>query len=206
MSEKKVYAMAPEGCKDYIVAGKVYLTRPFHTSGDDSEVFEYYDEEFSEYSSPWAFTSWQSSPHLNGGNWTRLELTEEEAEAINNGSKVLVDASDAEGEKWVVADPQDPLHIHPQSELDADEHTAGADELQYDPDEVAFDSVNAPSHYNSGDIECIDAIRAQMTPEQFVGYLRGNLVKYVWRYEHKGGVESLRKAEWYLRRLIDVVE
>lgn len=64
------------------------------------------------------------------------------------------------------------------------------------------DPVNNPVHYASGDIECIDAIKAQMTADQFAGYLRGNVVKYLWRYEHKGGAESLEKAEWYLKRLI----
>jgi len=66
----------------------------------------------------------------------------------------------------------------------------------------AFDSVEKPAHYASGDIECIDAIKAQMTPEEFQGYLKGNVSKYMWRWRDKGGVESLRKARWYLERLI----
>ena len=65
---------------------------------------------------------------------------------------------------------------------------------------------NHPAHYVSGGIECIDAIKAQMTPEQYAGYLRGNVAKYLWRYEHKGGAESLRKARWYLDSLIVAVE
>lgn len=63
------------------------------------------------------------------------------------------------------------------------------------------DPVNNPAHYNSGDIECIDAIKAAMSMNEFFGYLRGNTMKYLWRYRHKGGLEDLRKAEWYLRRL-----
>lgn len=90
--------------------------------------------------------------------------------------------------------PSDPMDTHPDSELDADQYSVGAD------------TVDHPSHYTSGSIECIDAIQAQMTPEQFAGYLRGNVAKYVWRYEHKGGAESLRKARWYLDRLIAVME
>jgi hypothetical protein len=66
----------------------------------------------------------------------------------------------------------------------------------------SFDSVNRPAHYASGDIECIDAIRAQMSKEEYQGYLRGNVVKYMWRWRDKGGVESLRKARWYLDKLI----
>jgi len=63
------------------------------------------------------------------------------------------------------------------------------------------DNIN-PLHYKSGDIECIDAIKASMTASEFFGYLRGNTLKYVWRYNQKGGLEDLKKAEWYLKRLI----
>lgn len=64
------------------------------------------------------------------------------------------------------------------------------------------DNVNKPAHYTGGSIECIDALKAAMGDEQYKGFLRGNVIKYTWRYEHKGGVEDLRKAQWYLSRLI----
>ena len=65
------------------------------------------------------------------------------------------------------------------------------------------DAVNHPSHYTGGDIECIDAIKASMTNEAFLGYLKGNTQKYLWRYEKKvAPVEDLEKAKWYLERLI----
>ena len=63
------------------------------------------------------------------------------------------------------------------------------------------DNVNHPSHYADSAIECIDAMEAMMTPEQFIGYLRGNLFKYQWRYEKKNGIEDLKKAQWYLEKL-----
>lgn len=63
------------------------------------------------------------------------------------------------------------------------------------------DNVNNPSHYADSAIECIDAMEAMMTPEQFIGYLRGNLFKYQWRYEKKNGIEDLKKAQWYLEKL-----
>lgn len=66
------------------------------------------------------------------------------------------------------------------------------------------DMVNHPSHYISGGIECIDAIEASMTAEAFKGYCKGNAMKYIWRYEKKGSVESLQKAIWYLNKLIEV--
>jgi len=67
-----------------------------------------------------------------------------------------------------------------------------------------FDPVEKPLHYAAGSVECIDAIEAQMTPEEFRGYLKGNVVKYLWRERKKGGKESLKKAKWYLNKLIDL--
>jgi len=63
------------------------------------------------------------------------------------------------------------------------------------------DPVNNPPHYTAGAIECIDAIRAALTPEEFRGFCKGNALKYVWRERLKGGAESLAKAGWYLNRL-----
>lgn len=65
------------------------------------------------------------------------------------------------------------------------------------------DSVHHPGHYTSGEIECIDAIKASMTPEEFEGYCKGNFIKYVWRYRDKNGIEDLEKANVYLKWLID---
>jgi hypothetical protein len=62
------------------------------------------------------------------------------------------------------------------------------------------DMVNSPPHYRMGDIECIDAIRAALTPEEFRGYCKGNALKYIWRERHKGS-DSLLKASWYLAKL-----
>lgn len=65
------------------------------------------------------------------------------------------------------------------------------------------DPVNSPSHYASGGVECIEAIKASMMPEAFLGYLKGNVQKYLWRYEKKvNPVEDLKKAQWYLARLV----
>lgn len=72
--------------------------------------------------------------------------------------------------------------------------------------ELQPDLVNHPPHYNDGSIECIDAIEAQLTPEEWRGYLKGNIAKYAWRERHKGGTESLKKARFYLNRLIEFDE
>jgi len=63
-------------------------------------------------------------------------------------------------------------------------------------------SAHDPDHYK-GEIECIDAIRASMTPGAYRGYLKGNIMKYLWRHERKGGAEDLRKAQVYLGWLIE---
>lgn len=68
------------------------------------------------------------------------------------------------------------------------------------------DVVNKPKHYNQGNIECIDAIEAMLSHEEFVGYLRGNSLKYRWRFRYKNGVEDLRKAEWYENKLLEILE
>jgi hypothetical protein len=55
------------------------------------------------------------------------------------------------------------------------------------------------AHYRQGDIECIDAIRAALTDEEWRGFCKGNVLKYTWREKHKGGNETLVKAQDYLR-------
>lgn len=54
-------------------------------------------------------------------------------------------------------------------------------------------------HYCKGDIECIDAIRSALTPNEFVGYCKGNILKYVWRERYKGGFVDLAKALDYIK-------
>ncbi len=69
------------------------------------------------------------------------------------------------------------------------------------------DPVNKPSHYTAGGIECIDALEAALSTEEFIGFLKGNVIKYNWRSRHKGKpVEDTQKAEWYLKRLIATLQ
>ncbi|MFC5468428.1 DUF3310 domain-containing protein [Cohnella suwonensis] len=66
------------------------------------------------------------------------------------------------------------------------------------------DVVNHPDHYTTGKIECIDAIEAATEGlDGFEGMLTGNTLKYLWRWKKKNGVEDLRKARWYLDKLIE---
>lgn len=68
------------------------------------------------------------------------------------------------------------------------------------------DNVNSPKHYCKGGLECIQVIKAELTPEQHKGYLYGNVLKYMWRWPDKNGLEDLRKAEHYLKWLIEEVK
>jgi len=73
--------------------------------------------------------------------------------------------------------------------------------------ELKPDLVNHPPHYADGGIECIEAIEAQLSPEEYRGYLRGNCAKYLWRCMLKGDpLENLLKCEWYLKCLIQTYQ
>lgn len=72
---------------------------------------------------------------------------------------------------------------------------------------AANDVVNHPSHYTQGGIECIDAIKAATVGKSGIeAVCVANVVKYLWRYEEKNGVEDVKKARWYLERLISELE
>lgn len=69
------------------------------------------------------------------------------------------------------------------------------------------DPVNHPAHYTAGGIECIDAIKAALTcqSDPYRAWLTGQVIKYLWRWPLKNGAEDLKKAEFYLKRLIEEV-
>mgnify|MGYP003147363165 FL=1 len=69
-----------------------------------------------------------------------------------------------------------------------------------------YNNVHSPAHYNQGQTECIDAIEAMLSQEEYIGYLRGNSMKYRWRFRYKNGFEDLNKAEWYEKRLVKFME
>jgi hypothetical protein len=78
---------------------------------------------------------------------------------------------------------------------------------QWQDDKPNGDAVNRPDHYTQGPVECIDAIEAAMSTDQFIGFLRGQVIKYAWRLGLKGeAVEDARKGTWYFTRLIKTLE
>ena len=67
-------------------------------------------------------------------------------------------------------------------------------------------AVNRPSHYNQGDVECIDGLRSALGDDEFAGFCRGNVIKYLWRAGKKSDSESqdLDKAMWYMSMMLHV--
>lgn len=73
--------------------------------------------------------------------------------------------------------------------------------------EPDVDMVNHPSHYTQGDIECIDALKAATVSKTGIDAVcTANAIKYLWRYEEKNGIEDVKKARWYIDRLIKELE
>ena len=68
-----------------------------------------------------------------------------------------------------------------------------------------MDNVEHPSHYNQDGIECIEAIKASLGTG-FPDYCKGNVMKYLWRYKYKNGLEDLKKAQVYLNWMVEAVE
>jgi hypothetical protein len=81
--------------------------------------------------------------------------------------------------------------------LSTDEFVSRA--FGYPLEDEEDEDASPNDHYRQGDIECIDAIRAALTDEEWRGFCKGNVLKYVWREKHKGGNETLVKAQDYLR-------
>jgi len=83
---------------------------------------------------------------------------------------------------------------------------AGPSDSYYPPGS-SKDMVNSPNHYTQGGIETIDYIKAKLTPEEFKGYLKGNIIKYTSRAGLKDEVaQEFKKAQWYIRKMIDELD
>lgn len=69
---------------------------------------------------------------------------------------------------------------------------------------MSDEKVDHPSHYNNGKVECIDGIEAACTNlNGFEGFCTGNAIKYLWRWKSKGGKEDLKKAKWYIDKMLE---
>lgn len=75
-------------------------------------------------------------------------------------------------------------------------------ELYKEAPDTVTSAVDHPPHYGQGSIECIEYVEDFLTKEEYIGYLRGNIAKYMHRFRYKNGVEDVEKARWYMERLI----
>jgi len=77
------------------------------------------------------------------------------------------------------------------------------DRKQQSNEEAAMSDAINPTHYTRGSVECIDAIEAATVDKRGIeAACTANIIKYLWRYEAKNGIEDVKKARWYLERLI----
>ena len=87
-----------------------------------------------------------------------------------------------------------------------DRYKAGPTDSYYPPG-APKDMVNSPAHYIQGNIECIDAIAEVVKHlDGMEAMCTGNAIKYLWRWRHKNGAEDLKKAVWYIQRMIDELD
>ena len=91
-------------------------------------------------------------------------------------------------------------HVYKNSEARLD-----GSHLEIDDD--GNDMVSHPKHYTQGGIECIDALKAATVGKRGIeAVCVANVIKYLWRYEEKNGIEDVRKAKWYIERLLKELE
>ena len=83
-----------------------------------------------------------------------------------------------------------------------------SDYIEYDNKNVekTVDMVNHPNHYNRNGLECMSVIRATLGDEKYEGFLTGNIIKYIFRYPDKNGIEDCKKARFYLNELIELLD
>ena len=97
--------------------------------------------------------------------------------------------------------------LDPNNSSELNKHLSRLDPDGIAPAQESFASVDRPPHYTAGAVECIDALEsatANLTGIEAV--CTANAIKYLWRWKAKGGLEDLRKAGWYIKRLISYLE
>lgn len=133
---------------------------------------------------------------------------------IKGGAYVLNEASYSDSGKLlpggyaVILKEYDPLAERALIEYDGSKFWIDPSYLDFIEGDVPVESDDEPSkpaHYDTG-IDTIDFLRANCSPEQVEGFLRGNALKYLQRYDKKNGVDDLRKAKHYVEMLIEELE
>lgn len=107
-------------------------------------------------------------------------------------------------EHYAHTNPEEVAHLLGFEAIEDD--TPVAEAVEKNSEDVKPDPVNRPAHYTSGGTECIDAMQAAFGGEAVKDFCLCNAFKYLWRHRQKNGVEDLKKARWYLNRLIEEAE
>lgn len=68
------------------------------------------------------------------------------------------------------------------------------------------DNVNHPAHYETGKFECIDVMKETQGIEATMDFCVCNALKYIYRHRNKNGIEDIKKADWYLKKYIELQE
>ena len=178
MKEAAEHARSGKGV--VLVEAVTYRMGP-HTTSDDPSIYRTKEEE-QEWAKKDPIARFKKYL-MDKGYWT-----EEEEAKLDEANNAFV----KETFEWVEANGaatlEDVFKDFPDEKLD---------------EMFKEDLVNKPPHYNQAGVECITAILAA-THEQREGYLQGNIIKYIWRYRYKNGLEDLKKARWYVEKLIEV--
>lgn len=98
---------------------------------------------------------------------------------------------------YITADTDCPIAVYQDGFVPVENYTAITEEE---------DIINKPKHYTQAGIEAIDYLKMTMPNEAFKGFLEGNVKKYMHRFRFKNGIEDLKKANWYLNKLIKELE
>jgi hypothetical protein len=129
--------------------------------------------------------------------WTKRGGVVTELMETATGFRPLRGVEDFDGDTTVRSWTLDGHWSRPDDPMDLD--LTNTPPAGYEPSRP--DMVNHPPHYTAGGIECINAIQAMLTPEEWRGFLKGQILKYTWREKHKGGKEDIGKAGFYLDKL-----
>jgi Protein of unknwon function (DUF3310) len=115
----------------------------------------------------------------------------------------MIAMPDPYGYKVCSHEEAEPFHrARQEHEVTLENYFRGLVQMDFADDKE--DMVNSPSHYTQGSIECIDAIAQVVKDLQGMEAMcTGNAIKYLWRWKHKNGIEDIKKAQWYLQRMID---
>lgn len=210
--------MTPEEMKKYGIAEKVEDEDMKKYGFEESKILEICREYGTGKEAAKEIAAFYGCPEKSAWNQIylkkiRQKLKEEAEGMIKNAVQEEKQASDINSHEGHVEVTQ-PI---PQDIIDEVEEQViekakeSLQQLTADVDEMmemvpAGDNINHPVHYTTGKIEVIEYLQEKLTPEMFEGFCVGNALKYLSRYRLKGGLEDLKKAEWYLNRIIKVKE